>query len=250
MDSVAAQPYKARDFKPYGCTMPEVAAPDFAELRRRMVDCQLRTFSVFDEAVLFAVLNTPREAFLDPAATAVAYSDAILTVTAGGARRQELTPMVLARLLQNADIKPSDRVLVVGGGTGYAAAVAARLGGSVVALEADSAFADAARTALGKAGQAEKVALETGPLEGGSASKAPFDVILVAGAVEEGLEVLLRQLAEGGRLLTVRRGEGQTGLALKAVRYDRVGPDVGLRVIFDATAAVLPGFGRKPAFVF
>ena len=250
MDSVAAQTYKARACQPNGCTMPETAAPDFAELRRRMVDCQLRTFSVFDEAVLFAVLNTPREVFLDPAAQVVAYSDAVLNVSAGGSRRQELTPMVLARLLQNADVKPTDKVLVVGGGTGYAAAIAARLGGSVVALEADAAFTDAARNALTSLGSLAKVDLTTGPLEAGAPTKGPFDVILVAGAVEEGLEVLLGQLTDGGRLVTIRRSEGQTGLAMKAVRYDRVGPDAGLRTIFDATASVLPGFGRKPAFVF
>ena len=98
--------------------MQDVAAPDFAELRRRMVDCQLRTFSVIDEAVLFAVLNTPREVFVDPQSRAVAYSDAALTVTAGGVRRQLLTPMVLARLLQSAEIRPGDRLLDVAGSTG------------------------------------------------------------------------------------------------------------------------------------
>jgi protein-L-isoaspartate(D-aspartate) O-methyltransferase len=248
MDSVATQLYKAVA-QPNGCTMPDVTTPDFADLRRRMVDCQLRTFSVFDDSVLFAVLNTPREVFLEPASRSVAYSDAILSVSAGGVRRQLLTPMVLARLLQTADIRPTDRLLDVGGATGYSAAVSGRLAGSVVALESESAFSEIASKCFADL-HLSNVSCATGPLEAGAPGQGPFDVIVVAGAVEEGLDSLLGQLAEGGRLVTVLRSPGQTGLAMKAVRYERVGRDVGMRVAFDATGAVLPAFARKPAFVF
>jgi protein-L-isoaspartate(D-aspartate) O-methyltransferase len=229
--------------------MPEVTTPDFAELRRRMVDCQLRTFSVFDDSVLFAVLNTPRELFVDPATQAVAYSDAVLSVSAGGVRRQLLTPMVLARLLQIAEIRPGDRLLDVGGATGYSAAVARRLAGEVVALESESAFSEIAKKCFSDL-TLSNVSCVTGPLDGGAPGQGLFDVIVVAGAVEEGLDTLLGQLAEGGRLVTIRRDPGQTGLAMKAVCYERSGRDVGMRVAFDASAAVLPAFARKPAFVF
>lgn len=229
--------------------MSEVPAPDFAELRRRMVDCQVRTFSVFDDSVLFALLNTPREVFVDPASPALAYSDAILSVSAGGVRRQLLTPMVLARLLQAAEIRPTDRLLDVGGASGYSAAVASRLAGSVVALESESAFSEMASKRFSEL-TLSNVTCATGPLEAGAPGQGPFDVIVIAGAVEEGLDTLVGELAEGGRLVTIRRGPGQTGLAMKAVRYERVGKDLGMRVIFDATGAVLPAFARKPAFVF
>jgi protein-L-isoaspartate(D-aspartate) O-methyltransferase len=214
-----------------------------------MVDCQLRTFSVFDDSVLFAVLNTPRELFVDPATVSVAYSDAVLSVSAGGVRRQLLTPMVLARLLQSAEIRPTDRLLDVGGATGYSAAVAGRLAGTVVALESESAFSEIANKSFSSLG-IRNITTVTGPLESGAPGQGPFDVIMVVGAVEDGLDTLLGQLAEGGRLLTIRRAEGQSGLAMKAVRYERIGREVGMRVVFDATAAVLPAFVRKPAFVF
>jgi protein-L-isoaspartate(D-aspartate) O-methyltransferase len=229
--------------------MQEVTAPDFAELRRRMVDCQLRTFSVIDESVLFAVLNTPRELFVDPAARPIAYSDAIVSASAGGTRRQMLTPMVLARLLQSAEVRSTDRLLDVGGGSGYSAAVAARLAGTVVALESESAFSQAAAKCFAELGLSN-VSCVTGPLEAGAPGQGPFNVIVVAGAVEEGLDTLLGQLADGGRLVTILRSPGQTGLAMKAVRYERNGRDIGMRVVFDAMGAVLPPFARKPAFVF
>jgi protein-L-isoaspartate(D-aspartate) O-methyltransferase len=157
--------------------------------------------------------------------------------------------MVLARLLQSAEIRPTDRLLDVGGATGYSAAVAGRLAGTVVALESESAFSEIANKSFSSLG-IRNITTVTGPLESGAPGQGPFDVIMVVGAVEDGLDTLLGQLAEGGRLLTIRRAEGQSGLAMKAVRYERIGREVGMRVVFDATAAVLPAFVRKPAFVF
>lgn len=220
-----------------------------ADRRKTMVDCQLRTFEVTDLAVLDAFMTTPREAFMASADLAVVYSDAAQTVSSDGQSRSLLTPMVLARLIQAADLDRGCRVLDVGGGAGYSAAILSHLAGSVVALEAYSGFS-AATAANASALGLETIRTVTGPLAQGAAGDGPFDVILVNGAVEEGLETLFTQLAPGGRLLCVMRAPGQVGRSAKAMRFDRVGADVSSRFLFDAAAPLLEGFLRKPQFVF
>jgi protein-L-isoaspartate(D-aspartate) O-methyltransferase len=229
------------DFSPVS-TLP-------ADRRKTMVDCQIRTFDVTDLAVIDAFMATPREQFVPSVDLAVAYSDAQQVVASGGLRRTLLTPMVLARLLQGADIDKGCRVLDVGGGTGYSAAILARLAGSVIALEAGPGFRDdiaanAARLDL------ESVHARSGSLTKGAPADGPFDVILLNGAVEDGLEALFGQLASGGRLLCVMRAPGQVGRSGKATRIDKVGSDVSSRFLFDAAAPILPGFERKAQFVF
>ncbi len=229
------------DFSPVS-TLP-------ADRRKTMVDCQLRTFDVTNLEVIEAFLATPREGFVASQDLAVVYSDALQTVSSGDARRVLLAPMALARLLQSADIDKGCRVLDVGGGTGYSAAILSHLAGSVVALEADASFSAAATAGFAKLGL-ENVRAVTGPLAQGAASEGPFDVILVNGAVEEGLEQLFAQLAPGGRLLCVMKASGQGGRNGKATRYDRIGSDVSSRFLFDSAAPVLAGFDHKPQFLF
>src|SRR6185436_17542245 len=106
--------------------------PDFATARRMMVDGQIRTYDVTDPTVLSAMLAVPRERFVPADRAGVAYIDTDLPVGRG---RRLLKPMVLAKLLQAAAIRPEERVLDVGCATGYAAAVLARMGAQVVALE-------------------------------------------------------------------------------------------------------------------
>ena len=220
-----------------------------ADRRKTMVDCQLRTFEVTDLSVLDAFLATPREMFLASTDLAVVYSDAQQAVTSDGANRTLLAPMVLARLIQAGDIDRGCRVLDVGGGSGYSAAILAQLAGSVIALESSKAFSDAAAANASALGM-ESFRAVTGPLAEGAASEGPFDVILVNGAVEQGLEALFAQLAPGGRLLCVLKAPGQVGRSAKAVRYDRIGSDVSSRFLFDAAAPLLEGFARNPQFVF
>jgi protein-L-isoaspartate(D-aspartate) O-methyltransferase len=153
------------------------------------------------------------------------------------------------------DVK--DRVLVVGSGTGYAAAVVSRLAGAVVALEEDSALADAAQAVLRHLGFLT-VTPVTGRLVGGWPAAAPFDVILVEGGVETIPDALFAQLADGGRLVAVvygtegeRQVEGQLeGKVGKTTLFRSVRGEVGGRPLFDSTAPLLPGFGKASAFVF
>ena len=226
------------------------STPDSERLRRTMADCQLRTFDVTSAAVIDAFESLPREKFVAPADAAVAYSDAVLTVSAGATERALLTPMVLARMLQGADVKAGDKALDLAGGLGYSAAILTRLGAEVTSLDVEPDFAKSATAALCQLGVSAARAV-TGPLEKGWTANAPYDLILVNGAVEEGYQSLFDQLAPGGRLVAVVRQPGQTGRAAKAMRFDRLPSGVIARKwLFDAAAATLKPFARVPAFVF
>ncbi len=217
---------------------------DFAAARRNMVDGQVRTADVTDLRIISAMQEVPRERFVAPAMAQLAYLDLDLPAGEGatGARRL-LKPMVLAKLIQAADLAATDRVLDVGCVTGYAAALLARVAGEVVALEQDAALIARARAALAGAANVSVVA---GPLSQGWAQGAPYDAILMEGATEIAPETLLRQLKAGGRLVCVLGA----GPGAKATLFRRAGAEVGSRPLFDAGAPLLPGFVKPPAFAF
>jgi len=216
---------------------------DFSAARRHMVDGQVRPNNVTDLRVISAMLEVPRERFVPPAATALAYLDLDLAVGEGASVRCLLKPMVLAKLIHAAEIEPTDRVLDVGCAGGYAAAVLARLADHVVALEQDASLANTARAALSTLPNVEVVG---GPLVDGWAKAGPYDVILLEGATEIEPQAFCRQLKDGGRLVCV------LGLApgASAMLYRRSGSELGGRAIFDASAALLPGFAKPAVFAF
>ena len=218
---------------------------DFTQARRMMVDSQLRTFDVNDLPLLDAMDSVPRERFVLPGREDLAYMDQHILVGDGAERRFMLSPMILGRLIQALGIEPGDKALDVAAGRGYASAVFAELGAQATALESDAALAEAAKRSLVAAG-VSNVAVETGPLEQGCAGNAPYDAILVNGAVEIRPEELLRQLAEGGRLVCVK-GQGR---AARATLYVRTGDAFGERELFDAAAPLLAPFTMKPSFTF
>jgi len=219
---------------------------DFAAARRMMVDCQVRTSDVTDLRLIAAMLAVPRERFVPKAAAELAYLDADLPVGGGeGGTRRLLKPMVLAKLLQAAEIAETDRVLVVGCASGYSAAVIGQVAGAVVALEQDPALARLAKDNL-QALATRHATVVTGSLVEGWPAGAPYDVILLDGAVDVVPEALLRQLKDGGRLVGV---VGRPP-ASKAMLFRCSGADASGRLIFDATAPALPGFAEPPAFVF
>jgi len=219
---------------------------DFVAARRMMVDGQVRTSDVTDPRVIGAMLAIPRERFVPETKAALAYLDLDLPVLEGReSMRCLLKPMVLAKLIQAADVKDDDLVLDVGCATGYSSALLGRLAGSVVALEQDATLARRAEENLLAVGaQSVTVVIET--MAAGWPAGGPYDVIVLNGASEVVPKALLGQLKSGGRLVGVI-GRSPTS---KAMFYRSVGGEVSGRPIFDATAAPLPGFAEPAAFVF
>jgi protein-L-isoaspartate(D-aspartate) O-methyltransferase len=213
---------------------------DFTAARRHMVDGQVRTADVTDPRIISAMQEIPRERFVPPASAGLAYLDLDLPVGGG---RHLLKPMVLAKLINAADIAPTDRVLDVGCATGYGAAVLAGVAGQVIALEQDAGLAQTARAALGTQ---PNVSVVSGPLTAGWPQSGPYDAIVMEGATDLIPQGYLAQLKDGGRLVCVLGG----GPASKAMLYYRSGDELGGRPVFDATAALLPGFAKAPAFAF
>lgn len=215
---------------------------DFQELRVKMVDGQVRTTDVTDAALLAAMLEIPREAFVPAARQALAYVDEDLAI-AGGRFLMRASPF--AKLAQLADIRDGDLVLDVGCGTGYSTAVLARLAGFVVALESDGALAAEAGRALAANG-CDNVSVVEGALPAGHPAQAPYDAIVIEGAVDEVSPQLLAQLKDGGRLVAVV-GTGNSGRATIWVKEAGL---VSARPVFNAAVPPLDAFRREPAFVF
>lgn len=216
---------------------------NYAATRHNMVENQIRTNQVTDPAVIAAIAAVPREVFVPKQLRGVAYVDESIDLGKG---RFLMEPMVFARLLQTAAIKPTEVVLDIGCGSGYSAAVLSRLASTVVALESDAKLAEQAKARLTEL-SADNVALVSGPLAKGAAAHGPYDVIVLEGAVPEIPAALTAQLAEGGRLLAVVVAESGQGRATLAVR---TGSGVSGRVLFDTTLPPLPGFQVKSGFRF
>ena len=212
---------------------------NFEQMRRAMVASQLRTTGVNDPRVLAAMGTVARERFVPADRIPVAYADVLISVGKGRALN---TPMSLGRLLTQAAPGEEDRALVIGAATGYSAAVLARLVASVVAVEEDPDLAAQAKSNL----QGTSAKLVEGPLEAGSKRDAPFDLILIDGAVECVPQAIVDQLADGGRLATGLIEDGVQRLALGR----KMGGSFGLAAFADAASAVLPGFLKPRVFSF
>jgi protein-L-isoaspartate(D-aspartate) O-methyltransferase len=212
---------------------------DFEAMRRAMVESQLRTTGVNDPRVVAAMAMVPRERFVPVERRALAYMDRPVAV--GNGRELNL-PEATGALLTAAEIRPSDRVLIVGAATGYTAALVAEIALQVTALEEDEALIAQGRDALAGTG----VELAHGLLNQGWAAAAPYDLIIVDGLIEQVPDALIAQLSEGGRLACALLDQGASRLAVGR----KSGAAFGLDLFADCDAAALPGFAKPKAFVF
>ena len=215
----------------------------YAAARLNMVEGQLKPNKIVTTAILDAMGDVPREAFVPKSLRGIAYVDEDIAIGNG---RYLIAPMVLGRLIESLQIASGDIVLVIGGGTGYGASVLARLANTVVAIEDDSDLAQQASETLAHLGVDNAVVIEA-PLTGGYAEQAPYQAIIIDGAVAEVPASILDQLAEGGRLAAVVAPQGGLG---KATLFQRIGGTVSHREVFDATLPLLPGFEPVPVFEF
>ena len=211
----------------------------FEPMRRAMVASQLRTTGVNDPRVIAAMGEVAREDFVPAERSALAYADAAVPLANGRALNP---PMALGRLLTEAQLQGDERALVIGAGSGYAAAVLARLAGSVTALEEDPALAADARAALAGTG----VTLVEGPLAKGWAAGGPYDFILIDGAVEHLPQAIVDQAADGARICLALLDRGVTRLAMGRV----IAGAFGVTTFADAAVAILPGFEKSRGFTF
>ena len=216
---------------------------DYTPARHNMVESQLRTNKVTDHRLLAAFEAIPRELFVAEDLRGIAYVDEDFAVAEG---RYLLEPMVLARLIQAAEIEAEDIVLEIGCATGYASAILSRIAATVVCLESDHRLAEQANATLEHLG-IDNVAVVEGDLTAGYAKQAPYNAILIGAAVAEVPQAIYDQLAEGGRLVGVIKHAPEPG---RATLMQRSGASVSRRVLFDAGSPLLPGFTREPGFVF
>jgi protein-L-isoaspartate(D-aspartate) O-methyltransferase len=221
----------------------EAGQMDYAAARHAMVESQIRTNRVTDAALISALETVPRELFVPTRLRGIAYVDEALPLGNG---RYLMEPLAFALIAQAADIRPKDVVLDIGCGTGYSTAVLARLAATVVAVEEISAFVPEANRMLADL-MAHNTAVIEGPLVEGCARQAPYDAIVIEGAVEEIPDPIVQQLGEGGRLVCIVAGAGGLGKGTVVTRH---GATFSRRVVFDAGTPPLPGFQRRPTFAF
>lgn len=213
---------------------------DLTQARENMVESQVRPNDVTDLRITRAMRTVPRELFVPKTLRSLAYSEEPLEIAPN---RTAMEPRTLSKLIQAAEIKDSDLVLIIGGATGYTAAIVSYMAAAVVLLEDDKALAETA-TANCTHLDIDTVATVTGALNEGHAAQAPYDVIIFDGGVEEIPTAITDQLADDGRLVAVMC-EGRVG---KARLYERVGETVSSRFLFDAAVPVLPGFEKQREF--
>lgn len=215
---------------------PTMFNASFDALRTAMVDRQLQTAGVNDPALLDAFRRAPREHFVSTAKRSLAYTDAAIELVPG---RWLIEPMSLGLLLNHAQLRASDRVLIVGAGSGYSTAVVEQLAGHVTAVESDTALIAMARS--------NGIAVVEGALVDGYAAEAPYDLIVIDGAVAVVPDPMLRQLAPGGRLAAIIVGED--GVGRVTVGTYAAGHFAATSFI-AAGIRLLPGFARAAQFVF
>lgn len=223
---------------------------DIETARFNMIEQQIRPWEVLDPAVLALLATVRREDFVPPTMRALAFVDTQVPLLPGQPDGPHmLEPRVEARLLQELKVQRHEKVLEIGTGSGFMAALLAHRAQQVVTLECRPELAKTARENLRRNGLLNVQVVEVGAAEGarGHAAEGPYDVILLSGSVAEVPRVLLEQLKVGGRLGAIVGDEP----VMRATIYTRVGEATwSQQEVFDTVAPRLDGFAEKPAFHF
>lgn len=213
-----------------------------------MVESQILPNKVNDPRLIEALSSVPRERFVPETRRGTAYVDEDLEIAPG---RFLMEPVVFARMVEAAGVLETDTVLDVGCGPGYSTAILAQLAGAVIGLEKEADLVENARALMLDLGVDNAVFEQTDPTLG-YPDQAPFEVIMLGGAVADVPACLLDQLADGGRLIAVipdRHLSNRSHFG-PATLFTRAGRSVGSRPLFDAGIPPLPGFEKEPGFVF
>ncbi|AZV39888.1 protein-L-isoaspartate O-methyltransferase [Komagataeibacter xylinus] len=225
-------------------TDPDYAPLDFVAARQRMVDAQIRPSQVGNATIIAAMRTVPRERAVPDALRAFAYSDQNLPLGEG---RYLTEPRVTGRMLQVADLRHGERVLVVAAGTGYLASL---LGAMALELHVTALESDPRLATMGKAlcaACAPGVQWCDGPLVKGAPASAPYDLIFIDGAVRAVPQAIVEQLAQGGRIIApIAPASGVTSVS----RIAATAQGSAVQPLFEAAVPVLPELAPAPAFVF
>jgi protein-L-isoaspartate(D-aspartate) O-methyltransferase len=220
---------------------------DYDQMRKNMVECQLQTNGITADEILKAFGAVPRERFLPPQLQGVAYIDEDIRLPTGGFMPE---PLVLAKMLAALEPAGADVALCIGDATGYGAAILSQLVTTVVTLESRAGQLDQARRTWADIDMCN-IAIARGSGSKGCGPHAPYEVILICGAIEFVPEDLLRQLSPGGRLAAVIRAAGLPGPGkIHLFEKDGKGECHAGQPLADASTPFLDDFRVEPAFVF
>lgn len=206
---------------------------NFSSMRAAMVESQLRTSGVDDQRVVAVMARMPREDFVPAERRAMAYIDRAIPLGGGRAINP---PLATGRLLKEAQVEEGDRVLLIGAATGYSAALLKALGAQVTAVEEEGG-----PDVMGYDG-----AVVRGPLQAGAVDGAPYDLLVIDGAVEAVPTAIVQQLADGARVVTGIVERGVTRLCSGRA----ISGKLGLTSLTDVEMVVLPGFAAPEGFIF
>ena len=213
---------------------------DYKARRTMMVDTQVRPSDVTKFPIIDAMLSVPREDFVPASLREAAYVGENIAL---GANRVMLEPRTLAKMLDALSIEPDHVVLDLGCGLGYSTAILAKMAEFVVAVEDDADNATQAQNILSESG-VDNAAVMQGALSDGAAKSAPYDIVMIQGAVEVVPDAILAQLRDGGRIACIF-AEGALGVVRVGHKIDGA---VNWRYAFNAGAPVLSGFQKEAAF--
>jgi len=214
--------------------------------RVNMIEQQIRPWDVLDPAVLELLASVRREDFVPPAYKAMAFVDTQVPLTGGAVM---LEPRVEARLLQEAHVQRHEKVLEIGTGSGFMAALLGHRAQQVISLECQPALVEMARASLQRAGLVNVSVRQVAPAEAalGLPAEAPFDVIVLSGSVADVPRALLEQLKTGGRLVAIVGDEP----VMRARLFTRTGDAAWSQVdLFDTVAPRLQAFPAPERFHF